>query len=39
MKEGICGLYRFKDINDNIIYIGKANDINKRLKNHEHLSE
>ncbi len=39
MKEGICGLYRFKDMNDNIIYIGKANDINKRLKNHEHLSE
>ncbi len=37
MKANICGLYRFKDKQGEIIYIGKADDIDKRLKNHKHL--
>lgn len=38
MKTGLCGLYRFKDNNNQIIYIGKADDIHKRLWTHKHLS-
>lgn len=39
MKKGICGLYCFKNKEGQIIYIGKADDINERLKHHKHLSE
>ena len=37
MKTGLCGLYRFKNKQGEIIYIGKADDIHKRLKGHKHL--
>ena len=37
MKEGLCGLYLFKNKQGEIIYIGKADDIHKRLKQHKHL--
>lgn len=37
MEKGICGLYRFKNKQNEIIYIGKADDIHARLKNHKHL--
>ena len=37
MKTGLCGLYRFKNKQGEIIYIGKADDIHKRLKQHKHL--
>lgn len=30
-------VYRFKDKNENIIYIGKTTDINYRIKFHNHL--
>ena len=30
-------VYRFKDINGQILYIGKAKDLKLRLLNHEHL--
>lgn len=39
MKTGLCGLYCFKNKAGEIIYIGKADDIHKRLKHHKHLSE
>lgn len=32
-------IYRFLDRNENIIYIGKAKNLEKRLKRHRHLSE
>ena len=37
MEKGICGLYCFKNKQGEIIYIGKADDIYARLKNHKHL--
>ena len=37
MNKGICGLYCFKNKDGDIIYIGKADDIHARLKNHKHL--
>lgn len=37
IKEGLCGLYLFKNKQGEIIYIGKADDIHKRLKQHRHL--
>ena len=37
MDKGICGLYCFKNKDGDIIYIGKADDIHTRLKNHKHL--
>ena len=37
MKTGLCGLYCFKNKNNEIIYLGKADDIHKRLKTHRHL--
>ena len=39
MKKGLCGLYCFKNYSDEIIYIGKADDIHYRLKHHNHLPE
>lgn len=39
MKTGLCGLYCFKNKQGEIIYIGRADDIHKRLKSHEHLPE
>jgi Nuclease subunit of the excinuclease complex len=32
-------VYRFKNINDEIIYIGKAKNLKNRLANHNHLSK
>lgn len=32
-------VYRFLDENGTIIYVGRTRDLEKRLKNHEHLSE
>ena len=37
MKIGLCGLYCFKNKLGEIIYLGKADDIHKRLKTHRHL--
>lgn len=39
MKTELCGLYCFKNKAGEIIYIGKADDIHKRLKQHRHLPE
>ena len=38
-QEEICGLYRFKNKQNQIIYIGKADKIYTRLKQHRHLPE
>ena len=37
MKKGLSGLYLFKDDDNTIIYIGKADDIHARLMQHKHL--
>lgn len=32
-------VYRFKDKNDNILYVGRTHDLKQRFKNHEHLTD
>ena len=32
-------VYRFLNKNNEVIYIGKATDLNQRMKNHNHLPE
>lgn len=32
-------VYRFKDKNDNILYVGKTHDLKQRFRNHEHLTD
>lgn len=38
MKNGFY-VYRFKNENKQIVYVGKAANLEKRFKNHEHLTE
>jgi predicted GIY-YIG superfamily endonuclease len=32
-------VYRFKDKEDNVIYVGRTHDLNQRFKQHEHLTD